>query len=192
MGSRRQLKTEPLPEPKLKIRSLSHRGNCVLLSQKRKSSGGLTSRGIPCFSPPKLSSALPLHPTTGLGSGSPSLTRCRAAPRLRRPAAAVWHRPTPSPRSPTFFRTPRPCARPRGVESTSVSHLLSRGRSGARHALPQSHRLEQRARPGRQTAARGQRSRSSSPPPLSSPWRRPRDPAVRVSVQGGRRGLLRC
>lgn len=114
-----------------------------------------------------------------------------------RPAPATQRQPsgTARPRAlgrPPFPYAAPPCARPRGVESgTSVSHLLlprplgcaprapTIARTGAESRGPGARRARGSAAPA--AAARLRRAAS---------WRRPRDPATRARVPGGRRGIL--
>lgn len=138
---------EPLPEPKLKIRVTESPGQlCPLIPEAQVFRWSHLSRNS-CFSPPKTVLSAPPTPHHRSGSGSPSLTRCRAAPRLRRPSGSRLAPPDPEPSVAHLFRTPRlPAPDPAAWSRGRACHIFfSRGRSGARHALPQSHRLEQRA-----------------------------------------------
>lgn len=141
------------------------------LSQKRKSSGGLTSRGIPASPPPKTVLSSPYTPPQVWERVAESNSAAELRPGSGDPAAAVWHRPTPSPRSPTFsvaapFPAPDPAAWSRDERVTSSSPAAARARATRSHNLTD---WSREPGPGRQTRARLSGSRSSSPPPLSEP-----------------------
>lgn len=141
-------------------------------------------------SPPKTVLSAPPTPHHRSGSGSPSLTRCGVAPGSGDPAAAVWHRPTPSPRSPTFS-VRRASLRPTPWRGVGDERVTSSSPAAARVRATRSHNCTDWSRepgPGRQTRARLSGSRSSSPPPPSSllaPTQRPSDPRSRPGRPAG-------
>ncbi|CAI9174327.1 unnamed protein product [Rangifer tarandus platyrhynchus] len=124
------------------------------------------------------------------GSGSPSLTRCRGAPGLRRLSGSRLTPPDPEPSVAHLLRTPRlPAPDPAAWSRGRASHIFfSRGCSGARQALQQSHRLEPRAGARAPDARAAQRlpqrpPASAEQPPGAAP--ETRRPALASRATGG-------
>ena len=180
-GRERQLKTSiPFQSPKRRSLLLSHWGTLgppVPEAQARR--GAHLSKNFLLLPRKPPSTARP-QVCVRVAESNPVL---ELPPGCGDPAADAWHRPTPSPRSPTFSgrrasRRPTPRRWSRG----RACHIfLSGGRSGARHALPQSRQLERR--PGaRAPDARG----SAAPARLrrAASRRRPGAPASRLRGSG--------